>query len=141
MMMLRLATVLLLLSGCLFAQTSDCALASSISLYSDNPFDLQIFFDGTPAAAIPLRLYTGKKLMHTAVADREGRVRLGYLPVGEYQAVIPRKGTLRIVVRPQRSGLNGPLLSWFLFPESTYHWFAGKKVAGKPCPLLVLKED
>ena len=140
-MMLRLASVLLLLSGCLFAQTSDCAQPSSISLYSDNPLDLQIFFDGKPAAASPLQLYTGKKLTRKTITDQDGRVRLGYLPTGKHRAVIPGKGTLEIVVRSQRSGLNGPLLSWFLFPEATYRWVDGKKVAGKPCPLLGLKED
>lgn len=140
-MMLRLATVLLLLSGCLFAQISDCVQLSPISLYSDNPLDLQIFSTVRPAAASPFLLYTGRRLLHKAIADQDGRVRLGYLPTGKHRAVIPGKGIHEIAVLSQRSGLNGPLLSRFLFPEATYGWLDGKKVAGKPCPLLILQED
>jgi hypothetical protein len=102
---------------------------------------LQVFFDNTTAVATPLQLYAGDKLVHSAIADQNGRVRLGLLPDGRYRVVIPRKGTLDVVVLPQKSGLNGPLMSWFLFPKSKYKWVAGKKVAGNPCPILMLQAD
>jgi hypothetical protein len=88
-----------------------------------------------------LQLYAGDKLVHSAIADQNGRVFLGLLPDGKYRVVIPRKGTLDVVVLRQRSGLNGPLMSWFLFPKSKYKWVEGKQVAGNPCPILVLKAD
>jgi hypothetical protein len=102
---------------------------------------LQVFFDNNPAAATPLQLYAGDKLVRSAIADQGGRVRLGVLPSGNYRVVIPDKGTLDIAILPQRSHLNGPLISWFLFPKSNYKWVAGKKVAGKPCQSVVLKAD
>jgi len=79
--------------------------------------------------------------MHFAIADKNGMVRLGLLPDGKYRVVVPSKGTLDVVVLPQMSGLNDPLIRWFLFPKSKYKWVAGKKVAGNPCPILVLKAD
>jgi len=102
---------------------------------------LQVFFDNTPAAATPLQLYAGDKLVRSAIADQNGRVRLGVLPDGKYRVVIRHKGTLDVVVLPQASGLNGPLISWFLFPKSKYKWVAGKKVTGTPCPIVALKAD
>ena len=88
-----------------------------------------------------MRVYAGDKLVNSAIADQNGMVRLALLPDGKYRVVIPCKGTLEVVILPQRSGLNGPLISWFLFPKSKYKWVAGKKVAGKPCPMLGLKAD
>jgi hypothetical protein len=116
-------------------------MSGPINLYSDEPFDLSIFFDNTPAVATPLQVYAGDKLMHSAIADQNGNVRLGLLPDGKYRVVIPRKGTLDVVVLQQKSGLNGPYISWFLFPKSKYKWVAGKKVAGKPCPKWGLKDE
>jgi hypothetical protein len=139
--MLRLATLLIALSICFVAWAADCPPLSPINLYSDEPFDLQVFFDNTPAVATPLQLYAGDKLVNSAIADQNGRVRLGHLPDGKYRVVIPRKGTLDVVVLPQKTGLNGSLISWFLFPKSKYTWVAGKKVAGNPCPMLMLKAD
>lgn len=52
-----------------------------------------------------------------------------------FMAVVPPK------VSTQRSGINGSLISWFLFPKSKYKWVAGKKVPGKPCPTVILKAD
>jgi hypothetical protein len=138
--MVRLATLLIVLSVCFIAWAGDCPPPPPINLHSDEPFDLQVFFDNMPAAATQLQLYAGDKLMHSAIADPNGRVRLGLLP-GKYRVVIPRKGTFDVVVLSHRSNLNGPLISWFLFPESKYKWVAGEKVAGNPCPILVLKAD
>ena len=140
-LMRRIAALLIVLSTCLIAWAGDCPLPPPISLQSDEPFDLQVFFDNTPAVATPLQLYAGDKLVRSVMADQNGRVRLGLLPDGKYRVVIPSKGTLDVVVLPQRSGLNGPLISWFLFPKSKYKWVAGKKVAGNPCPILGLKAD
>ena len=139
--MRRLATLLIVLSTCSIAWAGDCPFQSPISLHRDEELDLQVFFDNTPAAATPLQLYAGDKLVHSAIADHNGGVRLGLLPDGKYRVVIPRKGMLDVVVLPQRSGLNGPLISWFLFPKSQHKWVAGKEVAGKPCPIVVLKAD
>ena len=139
--MRRLATLLVALSVCFIAWADDCPPASPISLYSDNDFDLQVFFDNTPAVSTPLQLYAGDKLVHSAITDRNGRVRLGLLPDGKYRVVIPQKGTLDVVVLSQKSGTNGPLISWFLYPKSNYKWVAGKKVAGKQCPMVVLKAE
>ena len=139
--MRRLATLLIVLSVCFVAWAGDCPPPSPIHLHSDEDFDLQVYFDGTPAVATPLQLYAGDKLVHSAIADQNGRVRLGLLPDGKYRVVIPSKGTLDVVVLPQRSGLNGDLISWFLFPKSKYKWVAGNKVAGNPCPMVVLKAD
>jgi hypothetical protein len=136
-----LATLLIVLSVCFVASAEDCPPPSPISLQSDEAFDLQVFFDNTPAAATPLQLYVGAKLMHSATADKNGRVRLGVLPHGKYRVVIPSKGTLDVVILPQRSGLNGSLISWFLFPKSKYKWVAGEQVPGKLCPIVVLKAD
>ena len=141
--MRRLATLLIVLSTCFVAWAGACPPPSltPISLLSNEAFDLQVFFDGTPAVATPLQLYARDKLVHSAIADQNGRVRLGVLPKGKYRVVIPQKGTLDVVVLPQSSGLNGPMISWFLFPKSTYKWVAGEKVPGKPCPLVMLKAD
>ncbi len=139
--MRRLATLLIVLSVCFVAWAGDCRPASPVSLHSDEALDLQVFFDNAPAAATPMQLYAGNKLVQSATADQNGRVRLGLLPNGKYRVVIPDKGTLDVVVLPQKSGLNGPLISWFLFPKSKDKWIAGKKVAGNPCPMVVLKED
>jgi hypothetical protein len=139
--MLRLATLLIVLSVCFIAWAGDCPAPLPINLHYDEALDLQLFFDNTPAVATPLQLYAGAKLVHSAIADQNGRVRLGLLPNGKYRVVIPGKGTLDVVILPQRSGLNGPLISWFLFPKSKYKWVAGKQVAGNPCPILVLKAD
>jgi hypothetical protein len=89
----------------------------------------------------PLQLYAGDKLVHSAITDQNGTVFLGHLPDGRYRTVIPRKGTLDVVVLPQRNNLNGLLIMWFLFPKSKYKWVAGKKVAGNPCPNWGLKVD
>jgi len=139
--MRRIATLLIVFSVCLIAWAGDCPPSSPISLHSDQDFDLQVFFDNTPAVATPLQLYAGDKLVHSAIADQDGRVRLGLLPDGKYRVVIPRKGTLDVVVLSQKSGINGLLMSWFLFPKSKYKWVAGKKVAGNPCPILAIRED
>lgn len=139
--MRRLGTLLIVFSVCLIGRAADCPQTSSVSLYSDQDFDLQVFFDNTPAAATPLQLYTGDKRVHSAIADQNGRVRLGLLPDGKYRVVIRGKGTLDFVVLQQKSGINGPLISWYLFPKSKYKWIAGKKVAGPPCPILAIKED
>jgi hypothetical protein len=139
--MLRLATLLVVLSICFIAWAGDCWPPSPINLHYDEALDLQVFFDNTPAVATPVQLYAGDKLVHSAIADQNGRVRLGLLPDGKYRVVIPSKGTFDVVVLPQKSGLNGPLISWFLFPKSKYKWVAGEKVAGKPCPMLILKAD
>jgi hypothetical protein len=140
--MRRLATLLIVLSSCFVAWAGDCPPTSGpINLYNDEPFDLSIFFDNTPAVATPLQVYAGDKLMHSAIADQNGNVRLGLLPDGKYRVVIPRKGTLDVVVLQQKSGLNGPYISWFLFPKSKYKWVAGKKVAGNPCPKWGLKDE
>jgi hypothetical protein len=139
--MLRLATLLIVLSVCFIAWAGDCPPTPPINLYSDEAFDLQVFFDNTPAVATPLQLYAGDKLVHSAIADQNGRVRLGLLPDGRYRVVIPLKGTLDVVVLPQKNKLNGPLIIWSLSPKSKYKWVAGKKVAGNPCPILGLKED
>jgi hypothetical protein len=139
--MLRLAILLIVLSVCFIAWADDCPPRSPVNLHSDEAFDLQVFFDNTPAVATPLELYAGDKLAHSTIADQSGRVRWGLLPDGKYRVVIPRKGTLDVVVLPQKSGLNGPLMSWFLFPSSKYKWVAGEKVASHPCPILVLKAD
>jgi hypothetical protein len=139
--MRTLATLLIVLSVCLFVLAGDCPPSSPISLHSDQDFDLQVFVDDTPAVATQLQLYAGDKLVHSAISDRKGMVRLGQLPEGKYRVVVPRKGTLDVVVLPQKSGINGPLISWFLFPKSKYKWVAGKKVAGHPCPILAAKED
>jgi hypothetical protein len=138
--MLRLATLLIVLSVCFIAWAGDCP-ATSLNLHSDEAFDLQVFFDNTPAVATPLQLYAGDKLVHSAIADQNGRVRLGHLSDGKYRVAIPRKGTLDVVVLRQKSGLNGPLISWFLFPTSKDKWVAGKKVAGNLCPILSIKAD
>jgi hypothetical protein len=139
--MLRLATLLIVLSVCFIAWAGDCPPPSPIRLHSDEAFDLQVFLNNTPAVATPLQLYAGDKLAHSAIAEQNNRVRLGLLPDGKYRVVIPRKGTLDVVVLPQKSGLNGPSINWFLFPKSKCKWVAGKKVAGNQCPILVLKED
>jgi hypothetical protein len=140
--MRRLATLLIVLSLCFVAWAGDCPPTSGpINLYSDEPFDLSIFFDSTPAVATPLQVYAGDKLMHSAIADQHGNVRLGLLPDGKYRVVIPRKGTLDVVVLQQKSGHNGPYFRWFLFPKSKYKWVAGKKVAGEPCPTWGLEEN
>ena len=112
-----------------------------LRLYSNQAFDLQVFLDDTPARGTSLQLYIGDKLVRAAIADRKGRFRLGLLPEGKYRVVLPRRGLLDMVVLPQKNGLNGPMYSWFLFPKSKYEWVAGKKVAGKQCPILALKED
>jgi hypothetical protein len=140
-LMRRIAALLIVLSTCLIAWAGDCPLPPPISLQSDEPFDLQVFFDNNPAVATPLQLYAGDKLVRSAITDQSGRVRLGVLPAGKYRVVILHKGTLDIAVLPQRSHLNGPLISWFLFPNSRYKWVAGKKVAGNPCPIVALKAD
>ena len=139
--MLKLATLLIVLSVCFSAWAGDCPQPSPINLHSDEAVDLQVFFDDMPAVATSLQLYAGDKLLRSAVADQNGRVRLGLLRDGKYRVVIPRKGTLDVVVLPQKSGLNGPLINWFLFPKSTYKWVAGKRVEGNPCPILILKAD
>ena len=63
------------------------------------------------------------------IADQNGRVRLGVLPDGKYRVVIPGKGTLDVVVLPQKSSISGPLMYWFLFAKSKYKFAAGKQVA------------
>jgi hypothetical protein len=125
--MLRLATLLIVLSVCFIAWAGDCPPPSPINLHSDEAFDLQVFFDNKHAIATPLQLYARDKLVHSAIADQNGRVRLGLLPDGKYRVVVPRKGTLDVVVLPQKSGLNGPLISWFLFPNRSTNGSQGKK--------------
>jgi len=98
--MLRLATLLIVLSVCFIAWAGDCPPPSPIKLHSDEAFDLQVFFDNTPAIATPLQLYAGDKLVHSAIAYQNGRVRLGLLPDGKYRVVIPRKGTLDVRLQP-----------------------------------------
>ena len=104
--MRRLATLLIVGSACLIGWAGDCPSTLSVSLYRDQDFDLQVFFDNTPAVTSPLELYAGDKLAHSAIADQSGRVRLGLLPDGKYRVVIPGKGTLDVVVLPQKSGIN-----------------------------------
>lgn len=138
---MRLATVLIVLSVCRAAWAGNCPPSPPISLHNDQHFDLQVFFDNSPAVATPLQLYFGDRLVHSAIADQNGRVRLGLLLDGKYRVVIPSKGTLDVVVLPRKSGTNGPLISWFLFPKSKYKGLAEKKVASNPCPILSIKED
>ena len=140
-LMLRLATLLIVLSACFAAWAEDCRHTPPISLHSDEPFDLQVFFDQEPAVGTPLRIYDGGKLVHSAVTDRSGRVRLGLLPAGKYSVIIARKGTLELSVLPLKSGLSGDMISWFLFPKSRYKWVAGQRIAGIPCPVVMLKAD
>jgi hypothetical protein len=139
--MRRFTSLLIVLSVCSIAWADYCWPTSPIHLYWDQNLDLQIFFDNTPAAATPVRLYAGDKLVRSAIADRSGRVGFVLLPDRMYRVVIPHKGTLDVVVLPQKSNLNGPLISWYLFPETTYKWVAGKKVPGNQCPIVVLKAD
>jgi hypothetical protein len=139
--MLRFAILLIVLSVCFIAWAGDCPPLPPINLQSDEALDLQIFLENTAAAGILLQLYAGDKLVHSAIAGQNGRVLFPLLPDGKYEVVIPRKGTLDVVVLPQKSNINGPLISWFLFPKSKYKRVAGKKVAGNPCPILVLKAD
>jgi hypothetical protein len=94
-----------------------------------------------PDAIVAPKDADGDKLVHSAIAGQNGRVLFPLLPDGKYQVVIPREGTLDVAVLPQKSNINGPLISWFLFPKSKYKWVAGKKVAGNPCPILALKAD
>jgi hypothetical protein len=54
---------------------------STITLHSDQDFDLQVFFDNTPAVVIPLQLYVGDKLVHSAIADQNGKLRLAFCPM------------------------------------------------------------
>src|SRR4051812_43627737 len=108
-MMLRVATLPIVLSACLAAWAGDCPPTSPIHLHRDEPLDVQVFFDNRLAVATPLRLYAGDKLVHSLITDQNGRVRLGLLPEGKYRAIIPRKGTLDVVILPQKSGLNGPM--------------------------------
>lgn len=102
---------------------------------------MRILFDNAPAGSTRVQLYSGDKLVHTVIADRDGTVRLDPLPKGNYRVAIPSRGTLDLIVLPRKSGLNGPEISWFLFPKSKFRWVEGKKVAGRPCPTVVLKED
>jgi hypothetical protein len=53
-LMLRIATLLIVLSVCVIAWAGDCPPPSPISLHSDEVFDLQVFFDNTPAVATPV---------------------------------------------------------------------------------------
>ena len=122
--MLRIATSLIILSVCSIAWTEYCPPSSPIHIYWDQSLDLQVFFDNRPSAATPVRLYAGDKLVHSAIADQSGSVSFVLLPDRKYRVVIPHNGTLDVVVSPQRSNLNGPLISWFLFPRSTYKWVA-----------------
>jgi len=140
-LMLRLVTLLLIVSGCVIAKADACPPSPPINLQSDEALDFQVFFDDRPAAATAVQLYAGDKLARSALTDRNGEVRFGLLPRGKYRVEIPGKGTLDVVVHPVKSGLNGPLITWYLFPKSKYHWVAGKRVAGKPCPTWGVKED
>ena len=128
-------------SACLIAWAGDCPPDSPISLYSDWKLDLEIFFDQSPAASTFLQVYSDDKVVHSLITNHDGRVALGPLPVGNYRVVIPRKGTLDIVVLPQKIGLYVEMISWYLFPKSKYKWVEGTKVAGKPCPMVVIKAD
>jgi len=62
--MLRNATLLiaLCLSDCL---GGDCPPRLPITLHRDQDFNVQVFFDNSPAAATPLQLYAGDKLVHS----------------------------------------------------------------------------
>ncbi len=137
--MLRSAAFVL--SACLIAWAGDCPPKSPISLHSDNKLELKIFFDNTPAASTALQLYSDDKFVRSVITDHDGRAVFGLLPVGKYQVAVPRKGTLDILVLPQKSGINSPEVSWYLFPKSKYKWVEGKKVAGETCPMLVIKEE
>ena len=53
--------------------------------------------------ATPLHLYAGNKLVHSAIADQIGRVRMALLLDVKYRIVIPHKGTLDVVLLPQKS--------------------------------------
>jgi hypothetical protein len=142
--MLRLAKLLKLivtLSISSVAWAEVCPATSPITLHRDDPVDLRVFFDRKHAAGTPLQLYAGDKRVRTVLADKDGRVRLGVLREGRYRVVLPRKEGLDIIVLPQSSGINGPVISWFLFPESKYKWFAGKEVPGRPCDFVMLRED
>ncbi len=139
--MLRLATLLIVTSLCFAAYAEDCRQTPPITLHRDEPLDISVFFDNKPADATTLQLYAGDKLVHAPSVNQHGRWLLGLLPVGKYRVVIPHRATLDIVILPQSSGLNGDMISWFLFPKSRYKWVEGKQVAGKPCPVVVLKAD
>jgi hypothetical protein len=127
-------------AGCA-AWAKGCPPTPPISLYSDEPFDVQVFFDQKPAIATPLRIYALGKLVRSATADRSGRLRLGLLPEGEYRVIIPGKGMLDIAVLPEKSGLNGEMISWFLSSRSRYKWLTGRQIARNPCPFVMLKAD
>lgn len=124
----------------LIASAQDCSL-QSVSLYSDQPFNLRVLFDNSPATSTNVQLYSEDRLVRTLTADHYGTVRLAPLHYGNHRVVIPRKGTLNLIVLPRKSGLNSPEISWFLFPKSKFRWVAGKKVAGRPCPTVALKEE
>jgi len=132
--MLRLATLLVILSVSSFVRAADCPTVSPVDLRGDQELELEIYFDDKLANSTPLQLYAGDTLRHSAFADHNGRVHFGLLPHGKYRIVIPRKGALDVVVLPQQSGLNGPLICWLLFPRSKYKWVGCKKVSGTPCP-------
>lgn len=129
------------LSACLIAWSGDCPPKSPISLHSDHNLDLTIFFDNTPAASTPLQVYSDDKLVRSVLTDHDGRARFGLLSAGKYRVVVPSNETLDVVVLPQKSGINGPMVSWYLFPKSKYKWVEGKKVVGKPCPILMIQAN
>jgi hypothetical protein len=135
-----LTAFLLFLSASLMACADDCP-PESISLYPDQDFHVQVLFDTAPARSTEVQLYSGDELMRTIVADHDGAFRLDHLPEGKYRFVLPRKGNLDLLVLPGRSGLNGPWITWSLFPKSKFKWVAGKKVAGRACPIVAVKED
>jgi hypothetical protein len=135
-----LTAFLLFLSASLTACADDCP-PESMSLYTDQDFHVQILFDTAPARSTEVQLYSGEKIVRTIVADHDGAFRLDHLPDGKYRFVLPRKGTLDLLVLPGRSGLNGPWITWSLFPKSKFKWVAGKKVAGHSCPIVAVKDD
>ena len=100
---------------------------------------MQVLFDLAPARSTKVQLYSGEKLVRTVTADHDGAFRLDHLPEGSYRLVLARRGNLELLVLPGRSGLNGPWITWSLFPKSKFKWIAGKKVAGRQCPIVAVK--
>ena len=80
--MLRLAILAIVFFASFTAWTQKCP-SSPLKLHGDEAFDLQIFFDNTPAAATMLQLYARDKMVRSAISDQNGRIRFDPLPGGE----------------------------------------------------------
>lgn len=134
------AALLTFLLASIIAWADNCSI-EPITLYSDQYLRMRIFFDNNPARSSGVQLYSGDKIVRSVIADQNGSFRLESIPEGQYRIVIPHKGALDVIVLSRKSGLPGPEITWHLFPKSKFKWVAGKKVAERPCPTMVLKED